>query len=304
MENSTKITQKAGFVAIIGKPNAGKSTLMNSILGEKLSIVTPKPQTTRKRVLGIYTEGDIQIVFTDTPGILKPKYEMQEAMMGYVDEAINSADVLLVIYDAERHKPDKNPFHSGFLSRLEASNAPKILLLNKIDLKKDKKELLPLIDLFAKLNIFDEIVPVSALRPDDALRVVELLVKYLPNSPFFYDDDMLSTQSQRFFVSELIRERVFEAYSDEIPYSTEVAITDFKERENGKWFISAEIIVERDSQKGIIIGKGGEKLKRLGETSRQAIEQHLDLPIYLELFVKVRENWRSKKTFLKSFGYQ
>lgn len=302
MTEENNIT-KAGFVAIIGKPNAGKSTLMNSIIGEKLSIVSPKPQTTRKRTLGIYTSGNVQIVFTDTPGFLKPKYLLHETMMEYVSEEVASADVLLVIFDASEFSSDKNPFHSSFIEMLSNSSSPKILLLNKIDLLKDKKLLLPAIAMFSKLNIFQEIIPISAIKQDSATQILGIIENLLPESPFYYDEEQLSTQNQRFFVSEMIREEIFKNFEDEIPYSTEVLVIEFKERENGKWFISAEIILERDSQKGIIIGKGGKQLKMIGERARYAIEDHLGLPVYLELFVKVREKWRSKDSFLKSFGY-
>lgn len=302
MTEENNIT-KAGFVAIIGKPNAGKSTLMNSIIGEKLSIVSPKPQTTRKRTLGIYTSGNVQIVFTDTPGFLKPKYLLHETMMEYVSEEVASADVLLVIFDASEFSSDKNPFHSSFIDMLSNSSSPKILLLNKIDLLKDKKLLLPAIAMFSKLNIFQEIIPISAIKQESATQILGIIESLLPESPFYYDEEQLSTQNQRFFVSEMIREEIFKNFEDEIPYSTEVLVIEFKERENGKWFISAEIILERDSQKGIIIGKGGKQLKMIGERARYAIEDHLGLPVYLELFVKVREKWRSKDSFLKSFGY-
>ncbi len=294
---------KAGFVAIIGKPNAGKSTLMNSIIGEKLSIVTPKPQTTRKRVLGIYTEANTQIVFTDTPGVLKPRYELQEAMMGYVSESIEAADLLLLLFDVGQFSLERNIFHQSFLSMLEKANKPIVLLLNKIDLVKDKKELLPMIAHFQGYKLFNEIVPISAIDSSSSNALLPIISSYLPESPFYYDEDMLSTQNQRFFVSELLRECIFKSYSEEIPYSTEVAIMEFKEREEGKWYISAEIIVERDTQKGIIIGKAGAKLKEVGTNARLAIEEHLDMPVFVELFVKVRENWRSKKHLLKSYGY-
>lgn len=301
--NETQKNTKAGFVAIIGKPNAGKSSFMNTIIGEKLSIVTDKPQTTRKRVLGIYTDSNIQIVFTDTPGVLKPRYEMQETMMEYVSESISASDLLLVIYDVSAFSPDKPPFHSSFVNMMKSAEKKTILLLNKSDLVKDKKEILPAILKFSELGIFDEIIPTSALSKDDAAKVIEVISSYLPASPFYYDEELLSTQSQRFFVSELVREEIFKNFSEEIPYSTEVHIVEFKEREEGKWYISAEIVVEKDTQKGIMIGKGGSKLKEIGERSRAAIEAHLDMPVYLELFVKVRANWRSKKNFLKSFGY-
>jgi len=294
---------KAGFVAIVGKPNAGKSTLMNSIIGEKLSIVTEKPQTTRKRVLGIYTKDNLQIVFTDTPGVLKPRYQLHEAMMGYVGESIETADMLLLIYDATNFSPEKSVIHHSFIQMLESAKKPIVLILNKADLIKDKKEILPIIAHFQTYNIFNEIVPLSAIEESSAYILIPILEKYIPESLFYYDEDILSTQNQRFFVSELLRESIFKCYDDEIPYLTEVFVTEFKERSAGKWYISAEIIVERDSQKGIIIGKGGAKLKEVGSKARMAIEDHLDMPVFVELFVKVRENWRSKKNLLKSYGY-
>ncbi len=302
MQNKADNT-KAGFVAIIGKPNAGKSTLMNSIIGEKLAIVSAKPQTTRKRTLGIYTKDSVQIVFTDTPGFLKPRYLLHEAMMGYVSEEVSTADILLVIFDVSELNIGKSPFHSSFIEMLESRDVPKILLLNKIDLIKDKKQLLPAIDIFAKMKLFDEIIPISAIEPNSAEQALQAIINLLPDSPFYYDEEQLSTQSQRFFVSEIIREEIFHNFEDEIPYSTEVVVVEFKERETGKWFISAEIILERNSQKGIIIGKGGQQLKLIGEKARAAIELHLGMPVYLELFVKVREKWRTKGSFLKSFGY-
>lgn len=303
MSESKNSNTFAGFVAIIGKPNAGKSTFMNTALGEKLSIVTPKPQTTRKRVLGIYTRDNYQIVFTDTPGFIKPRYALHEAMMQYVTEEISSADVLLVIYDISEFRDGKEAFHHSFFRLLEQSNAPKIILLNKIDLLKDKKLQLPAIDYFAKKQIFSEILPISALDHDDVQKVLDIIKKYIPQSPFYYDEDTLSTQTERFFVAELIREQIFLQCEDEIPYSTEVTIVEFKEREKGKWFISAEIIVERPSQKAIVIGKDGQRLKKVGELARLAIENHLGVPVYLELFVKVRPKWRTNPKQLKSFGY-
>jgi len=294
---------KAGFVAIIGKPNAGKSTLLNSILGIKLSIVTPKPQTTRKNVLGIHSTGYEQIIFLDTPGILKPKYEMQKSMMSYVNNSINDADAILVILDLEKYKSLDQYFDQILLDYLKKTELPKILVLNKIDTLKDVKNVLPIISNISKLKIFDDIVPVSALKSENISNLLKSLIKYLPESDFFYDPEMLSTQNERFFVSELIREEVFKSYSQELPYSTEINITDFKEREKGKWYISADIIIERKSQKMIIIGKKGDKLKSIGQKARAAIEQHLEKEIYLELFVKVRENWRDNKNLLNSYGY-
>jgi len=294
---------KAGYVAIVGKPNAGKSTLMNALVGANLSIVTPKPQTTRKRVLGIFSNEKLQVVFIDNPGLLKPRYEMQRQMMSYVDESMSDADIILVILDIEDFSPQKNYFHETFLKNLKLIEKPKILVINKVDLLKNVKEVLPVMKIFADMKVFDEIVPISALKDAQTETLVKLFEKYLPESEFFYDPEMLSVQNERFFVSELIRECIFTDFKQEIPYSTEVNIVEFKEREVGKWYISAEIIVERSTQKQIMIGENGDKIKHTGMKSREKIEEHLQMPVYLELFVKVREKWRDSKTMLKSYGY-
>lgn len=298
-----QIKTRAGYVAIVGKPNAGKSTFMNSIVGAKLSIVTPKPQTTRKRVLGIFTDEDSQMIFLDTPGILKPSYEMQKTMMDYVHSSLEEADIVLVIVDLEKYESFEKYFNPGFFAYFKDLKKPKVLLLNKIDKFKNAKDVLPLIAEISTKGIFDEIIPMSALKNENTLAFVNVAKKFLPEGEFFYDEDMLSTQPQRFFVSELIRETIFYKFEQEVPYSTEVAIVEFVERENGKWYISAEIIIERQSQKKIVIGKGGEMLKEIGERARKEIEAHLEMPVYLELFVKVREHWRENKSMLKSYGY-
>jgi GTP-binding protein Era len=294
---------KAGYVALIGKPNAGKSTLMNSLVGEKLSIVTPKPQTTRKPVLGICTFDNTQIVFKDTPGILQPKYELQRSLMGYVEEAIEDSDVLAVIVEIIPKVTAEEYLPPDFIEALKNIKKPKVLIINKIDLLKNVKEVLPLMDKFNRLGIFDEIIPMSALRATSTDELLSVLAKYLPENPFYFDPEMLSTQSERFFVSEIIREHIFTASHEEVPYSSEVNITEFKEREAGKWYISAEIIIERSSQKAIIIGAGGSKIKEIGAKARTDIEEHLQMPVFLDLFVKVREKWRNDKTMLRSFGY-
>ncbi len=294
---------KAGFVALIGKPNSGKSTLMNAIMGEKLSIVTNKPQTTRKRVKGIYSADDFQAVFVDTPGIVKPKYQMHRSMMNYVEEAVVETDIITVIIDSDAMKKGYDVPNEYIINLLKKNKAPKILLLNKIDLDADIKKMLPLVDEMNKLGIFDEIIPISALKNSNIDTYLNVLKKYMPESPFYYDPEMLSTQPERFFVSEIIREHVFKGYSKEIPYSTEVNIIEFKEREEGKWFIHAEIIVERKSQKIIIIGKKGAKIKDIGQRARADIEEHLQMPVFLELFVKVRDKWRDNPTMLKHYGY-
>lgn len=295
-------TTKAGYVAIVGRPNSGKSTLMNAILDYKLSIVTPKAQTTRKKVAGIYSTDETQIVFLDTPGIIKADYEMHKSMMSYVQNSVEEADVLIVIIDAASYDMSKG-FDKMINSYIKSYEGPKILLLNKTDKLADKKTLLPLMAFMQQEGGFNDIVPISALKKDNLDNVIEIISKYIPEGPFFYDPEQLSTESQRFFVSEFIREQVFYRFKEEVPYSIEVIINEFKERESGKWYISAEIIVERDSQKKIIIGKSGEKIKELGKYSRKEIEKHLGFEIYLELFVKVRDDWRNNKTLLKSFGY-
>jgi GTP-binding protein Era len=294
---------KAGYVAIIGKPNAGKSTFMNNIVGAKLSIVTPKPQTTRKKVLGIFTENDLQIVFLDTPGILKPDYKMHHSMMGYVTDSVNEADCILVLIDLEKYKSFDTYFNKGFLSYFTNINKPKVVLLNKIDTFKDAKAVLPIIAEIAAKNLFDEIIPISAIKQDIKDSIIGVIAKYIPENPYFYNEDELSTLPQRFFVSELVREEVFLNLKQEIPYSTDVSIIEFKERKNGKWYISAEIIVERQSQKKIVVGAKGESLKKIGSYARAKIETHLGTEVFLELFVKVREDWRSKDSMLKSLGY-
>ena len=296
---------KAGYVAIIGKPNAGKSTLMNSIIGTKLSIVTPKPQTTRKRVLGIYTNENTQIIFLDTPGILTPKYKMQSAMMDYISSAVDEADCIVYICDVTKFRSGQAIPNNAkdILTKINKSNKKIICLLNKFDLLNNVKETLPMIDEMNSLNLFSDIIPISALKESNIKDIIKTIDNYIPDAPFYYDSEMLSTQPERFFVSEIIRENIFFSFGEEIPYSTEVNIIDFKEREYGKWFINAEIIIEKNSQKGIIIGKNGEKLKTLMERSRMAIEEHLQVGVYLEVFVKVRPKWRNNPVFLKSFGY-
>ena len=293
---------RSGYVAIVGEPNVGKSTLMNRLVGAKLSIVTRKPQTTRKSVLGILTTDEAQIIFIDTPGILTPRYLLQEKLAGYVADAVRDADLILLMLDVT--DPNIDRLAGTSLGDIRSLGKPVILLLNKMDRVTSKREVLPLIGQFNALGIFQEIVPASGVKGENTDDLIEAVTKYLPYGEPFYDPDMLSEQPQRFFVSELIRERVLEQYRQEIPYSVEVNIVEFKERpEPEKLFISAEIIVERDSQKGILIGKKGEALKQLGARARQNVEEFLGQGVYLELFVKVRKDWRSDESRLKGFGY-
>jgi GTP-binding protein Era len=324
-----QVPSKAGFIAIIGEPNVGKSTLMNAILGTKLSIVTPKPQTTRKSILGIYTDDaptnkelpPVQMVFFDTPGILNPSYGLHRSMMEFVRSSVEGADVLLVVFDAlkltgqgakkkrgtsKAISSEEHPL-AILTKRLkitfEAIGKPVIVAINKMDALGDKKQVLPAMDALLKTGVVREVFTISALENKYVSDLLNALRSLMPAHEFFYDAEMLSEQPQRFFVSEIIREAVFLGYEDEIPYSTEINITEFKEREAGKWFISAEIIVERATQKGIIIGKQGAKLKETGANARTAIEAYLELPVFLELYVKVREGWRDNQTYLRSFGY-
>lgn len=295
------MSQKCGFVSIIGKPNEGKSTLMNAIVGAKLSITTAKPQTTRKRILGIFTENDTQIIFTDTPGIIKPKYELQKMMMDYVDDSIKSSDLIIYLLSADILVKKDIPDY--MIDMLKEYPNKKVAVINKMDLLENKKDVLPFIAKMHSLKLFEDIVPISAINNDNIDRLIEVISSKMPEQDFIHEEDLLSTQNQRFFVSEIIRETVFEEFKEEIPYSTDIQITEYKERANGKWYIAADIVIEKTSQKKIIIGEGGSGIKKIGALSRTKIEEHLETEVYLELFVKVRNNWRDNKSNLKFMGY-
>lgn len=294
---------KAGYASIVGLPNAGKSTLLNALLGQKLSIITNKPQTTRKRILGILTSETYQVIFLDTPGILKPSYLLQEKMMEQVNMSVRDADVMVMMIDLE-DDPNGYKFHTDEYIKdiLEKSNAPKILLLNKID-KSTQEKVVKLVENFEGTGKFKRILPVAASLGANVAEVLNSIVDLLPESPKFYPDDRIANENERFFVSEIIREKIFDIFSEEIPYSCEVVVMDFKERPGRKDVISAEIFVEKDSQKGILIGKQGAAIKRLGENARKDIEQFLEREVFLEIRVKVRSKWRSDEKSLKSFGY-
>lgn len=287
---------KAGYVTIFGLPNVGKSTLMNRILGQKLSIVSKKPQTTRHRIMGILTEGETQAIFTDTPGFIEPRYPLQDVMASAIDKAIQETDLILWMVSAKRGPDDAD---ERLAERL--AGFPTIVAINKIDLVK-KDILLPIIDFYQHLGQ-EEIFPISALNGNGIEELKMAILNALPEGDFYYPEDMLTQHPERFFVSEIIREKVFERYSKEIPYATTVDIEDFKERPDGKHYIRAIIYVERDSQKRIIIGKKGVMLKRVGTEARRAIEEFIDHPIYLDLWVKVKENWRKRSDKLKELGY-
>jgi GTPase len=291
------MSHKAGFVSIIGKPNAGKSTLMNALVGEKMSIITPKAQTTRHRILGIVNEEDYQIVFSDTPGIIKPHYALQETMMHQVNGSIVDADLILLVTDINE-KYDE----SDVLEKLQGSLAPLCVIINKID-KSDEESVKQKVDYWQEKLKPQAIFAVSALKDHNVLAVMNFVIEHLPEHPPYYEKDALTDRNDRFFASEIIREKIFKIYEKEIPYSTEVIITAFKEGDE-LYRISSEIIVERDSQKNILIGKGGETLKKVGTYARKDMEDFFQKKVFLEMFIKVIPDWRSKKNYLKRFGYE
>lgn len=293
---------RAGYVTIIGDPNVGKSTLMNTLLQQKISIVSSKPQTTRHRILGILSGDGHQAVFLDTPGIIKPRYLLQEVMMQFASSAIADADLLLFMIDAQEPRTGGDLAHEEAFKRLAGRNVPVFLVVNKVD-RVEKTTLLPIIDFYAKAFPFKEVFPISALEANGTDVLLKAIIAELPVHPPYYPPDIASEHPERFFVAEMIREKIFMKTHEEIPYATTVDVIEFKERERGKWFISADVCVERDSQKGILIGKGGTLLKEIGRLSRQEIERFLGHGVFLELHVKVREGWREKEEWLNRFGY-
>lgn len=291
------MAHKAGFVSIVGKPNAGKSTLLNALVGEKMAIVTPKAQTTRHRILGIVNEEDYQIVFSDTPGVIKPAYALQEAMMSQVEGSLVDADIVLFVTDImEQH--DEN----DVIEKLQKSDAIKAVLVNKIDLS-NQENVSAKLDYWQQLLQPKAVFALSAQHKYNVDTIMKFILENLPEHPAYYDKEELSDRSERFFASEMIREKVFLYYRKEIPYSTEVIVDQFKEEEN-IIRVSAEIIVERDSQKNILIGKNGLSIKKVGVEARQDMEKFFGKKIFLELFVKVVADWRKKENYLKKFGYE
>ncbi len=288
---------KAGFVNIVGNPNVGKSTLMNQLVGERISIATFKAQTTRHRIMGIVNTDDMQIVFSDTPGVLKPNYKMQEMMLAFSESALADADVLLYVTDVIEN-PEKN---MEFLEKVKKMQIPVLLLINKID-QSDPKKLGDIVEKWHSLLPNAEILPISAKNKFGTDMLLKRIKKLLPESPAFFDKDQLTDKPARFFVSEIIREKILLYYDKEIPYSVEVRVERFKEDEK-RIHINAVIYVERDSQKGIIIGHQGIALKKVNTESRKALEKFFDKKIFLETFVKVDKDWRSSQRELDAFGY-
>lgn len=288
---------KAGFVNIVGNPNVGKSTLMNQLVGERISIATFKAQTTRHRIMGIVNTDDMQIVFSDTPGVLKPNYKMQEMMLAFSESALADADVLLYVTDVIEN-PEKN---MEFLEKVMKMRIPVLLLINKID-QSDPKKLGDIVEKWHSLLPNAEILPISAKNKFGTDMLLKRIKELLPESPAFFDKDQLTDKPARFFVSEIIREKILLYYDKEIPYSVEVRVERFKEDEK-RIHINAVIYVERDSQKGIIIGHQGIALKKVNTESRKALEKFFDKKIFLETFVKVDKDWRSSQRELDAFGY-
>ncbi|MDE6022785.1 MAG: GTPase Era [Muribaculaceae bacterium] len=291
-------THRAGFVNIVGNPNVGKSTLMNDLVGERISIITSKAQTTRHRITGIVNTPEYQIVFSDTPGVLKPKYKLQESMLEFSEGALTDADILLYVTDVVED-PEKN---KDFLDRVAKETIPVILVINKVDLLKNNEELDKLIEAWKTRLPKAEVFPISATERFNVDNLKARIVDLLPPSPPFFGKDALTDKPMRFFVTEIIREKLLLNYDKEIPYSAEVLVEKFEEKENSI-HIMAVIYVERDTQKGIIIGKGGEKIKKVGIAARQDIEKFFDKKVYLELFVKVEKDWRNRENKLRQFGY-
>ncbi|MCU0415698.1 MAG: GTPase Era [Cytophagaceae bacterium] len=295
---NSRTEHKAGFVSIVGKPNVGKSTLMNQLVGERLSIITPKAQTTRHRVMGILSGPDYQIIYSDTPGIIEPKYELQKSMMSFVDFSLEDADMVVWVVDLTDDTEAEK-----VIERLQKVSVPVLIVLNKMDTS-DQAAVVAAMEkwkgLFPKA---DAVVPVSATEQYNTQAVMDWVLDKLPVHPAYYDKEELTDRPERFFASEMIREKIFELYSQEIPYSTEVAIESFKE-ETAIIRIQAVIYVERDSQKGIIIGKGGESLKKVATWARKSMEAFFGKKVFLETFVKVEKDWRSKERSLKQFGYK
>ncbi len=287
---------KTGFVNIFGRPNAGKSTLLNLLMGEKLAIVSPKVQTTRNRIKGILTEKDYQVIFSDTPGIIEPKYKLHEKMMQAVKKSLEDADVALLLVGI---RDDWNACHEIFLSL--KLKVPSIVVINKIDTVSQKKTE-EAISFFESKNYYKKIIAISALTISYKAEVLKTILEFLPEGEKFYEEDEITDLSTKFFVAELIREKIFDLFEQEIPYHTAVIVQEFKEKST-LIKIRAEIIVHRETQKAIILGEGGKMIKKLGTTAREEIEKFLQQKVFLELFVKVKPNWRENELQLREYGF-
>lgn len=296
---------RSGFVAIVGRPNVGKSTLLNRILGTKVAIVTPKPQTTRTRLLGILNREDAQLILVDTPGIHRPRGKLNEFMVRTALAAVGDVDLVLAVTEAAREHPDDRLV----LDALRASRKPKVLVVNKVDQLSDKDALLPILDRLSKAGDFEAVVPISALTGENVDRLVDLLVERLPEGPRYFPAEMLTDQSERALAAELIREQLMLQTEEELPYTTAVEVDAWQEDhdEEGQRVmvrVSATVHVERESQKGIVIGKGGQRIKAIGTAARAGLERLLGCHVFLELFVRVQRNWTRDARSLRDFGYE
>ena len=288
---------RCGYAAIVGRPNVGKSTILNGLLRQKLAITTPKPQTTRHRIMGILSDPGYQIIFLDTPGLFTPRYILQSMMVKTALETMREADVVLLVIDASEKKVH---LESNIISEFQTLGKPVLLIINKIDCVM-KEQILPLMAEGEKIYPFNEIIPISALREEGLEDLLQTVVSYLPQGRPLYSEETLTDQSERFFVAELIREIVFHRFKEEIPYSTTVRVEEFKKRK--KVYIRADIFVEKDSQKAILIGQGGSALKDVGRLARKEIEAFVEEPVFLDLWVKVRKRWRTKEQDVKELEY-
>lgn len=287
---------KVGFVNIFGKPNAGKSTLLNALMDEKLAIVSSKVQTTRHRIKGILTEKDYQIVFSDTPGIIEPKYKLHEKMMDAVKNSLEDADVALLIVDVNEDLKECDKIFTGLKLKV-----PAIVVVNKID-RASQEKIKTAIDFFSGNPYYKKVIPISASSGINKKKFLKEILEFLPEGEPFFSGDEISDLQTKFFVAELIREKVFELFGDEIPYQATVVVNEFKEKTT-LTKITADIIVQRESQKAIMLGEGGKMIKRLGTESRRSIEEFIQQKVFLELFIKVRDKWRDNDTWLKEYGY-
>lgn len=294
------ITHKSGFAAIVGRPNVGKSTLLNRVVGQKIAIMSDKAQTTRNKIQGVYTTPDAQIVFIDTPGIHKPKHRLGDFMVETAYSALREVDVTLFMISADQKRGKGDDF---IIERLRKNETPVFLVINKID-KVHPDELLAIIEDYAAQMTFAEIVPISATEGNNFETLMRLVIDQMPEGPQYFPEDQITDHPEYFIVSELVREKVLLLTRDEVPHSVAVVVDSMKRDENDKIHIQATIVVERDSQKGIIIGKGGKMLKQIGTKARLDIEHLLDDKVYLELWVKVQKDWRDKQTFLTDYGYR
>ena len=291
--------KKSGFVALIGRPNVGKSTLMNHLIGQKIAITSARPQTTRNRIQTVYTDDRGQIIFLDTPGIHRAKHKLDEYMVGAAERTIKDSDVVLWLVEPTTYI---GAGEQHILEILKQVKAPVILVINKID-PVDKKDILKYIGAYEKMFPFSEIIPVSALKSDNLDTVLEVIMKYLPCGPMYYDEDTVTDQPMRQIAAEIIREKALRCLQDEIPHGIAVTVEKMKERPDGLFDIEAEIICEKESHKGIVIGKGGAMLKKIGSSARHDIEAMMDARVNLKIWVKVRKEWRDNDMYLKSYGY-